>query len=115
MKVVLHETIGMHLPGCFLTLSLIDDIRIKWDISVVKPTLELPEALWREADLAAKRAGVPLNDFLVSLLQEKLNRTATPSRQEWPVPPPNVDSQETRRIQTLIDTEFGGIDPDTWR
>jgi len=81
----------------------------------VTPALGLPEALWPEADLAAQRAGLPLNDFLVSLFQEKLNRTTPPARQEWPVPPPNMDSQETRSIQTLIDTEFGGIDPDTWR
>jgi hypothetical protein len=105
----------MHLPGCLPARRLIEDSTIKWDISVVKPTLELPEALWREAGLAAQRAGLPLNDFLVSLLQETLNRTTTPSRQEWPVPPPNVESQETRRIQTNIDTEFGGIDPNTWR
>jgi hypothetical protein len=80
----------------------------------MKTTLELPESLLREAKAAAQRAGVPLEDFLSALLREKLGG-ATRSRREWPVSPPNVDKEETRRIQKFIDEEFGKIEWETWR
>ena len=81
----------------------------------VKATLELPDSLLRDAEAAAQRAGVPLDEFLTTLLREKLEKRSNRSRQEWPVPPPDVDKEETRRIQKLIDAEFGRIEWENWR
>jgi hypothetical protein len=81
----------------------------------VKATLELPDSLLREAEAAAKRAGVPLDEFLSALLRERLAKRPTHSREEWPVAPPDVDKEETRRIQKFIDKEFGRIEWESWR
>lgn len=81
----------------------------------VKAVLELPESLLRDAEAAAQRAGVPLDDFLATLLREKLENGPTRPRQKWPVPPPAVDREETRRIQRFIDGEFGKIEWENWR
>jgi hypothetical protein len=81
----------------------------------VKTTLELPESLVREAEAAARAKGVPLDDFLAAVLRERLERRFTRSRRDWPVPPPAVDIEETRRIQKVIDVEFGKIEWENWR
>ena len=81
----------------------------------MKTTLELPESLVREAEAAARAKGVPLDDFLAAVLRERLERRLTPPRRDWPVPPPAVDIEETRRIQKVIDVEFGKIEWENWR
>lgn len=81
----------------------------------MKATLELPESLLRDAEVAAQRAGVPLEEFLAALVRENLERHSTRSREQWPVPPPEVDKEETRRIQKVIDEEFGRIEWENWR
>jgi hypothetical protein len=81
----------------------------------VKTTLELPESLVRAAEAAARRDGLPLDAFLASLLREKLAPRLSGARKEWPVAPPELDIDETRRIQKLIDDEFGKVEPESWR
>jgi hypothetical protein len=46
---------------------------------------------------------------------EKLAPRLSGARKEWPVAPPELDIDETRRIQKLIDDEFGKVEPESWR
>lgn len=81
----------------------------------MKATVELPDSLLREAEAAAEHAGVPFDEYLAALLREKLESRPSHSRKEWPVPPPQVDDKETKRIQRFIDEEFGRIELENWK
>jgi hypothetical protein len=81
----------------------------------VKTMLDLPESLVREAEKAARAKGMALDNFLAALLCEKLEGRPIRPRGQWPVPPPELDLTETRRIQQFIDEEFGTIEWENWR
>jgi hypothetical protein len=80
----------------------------------VKTTVEIPDNLFREAKTAAASRGLSLKTFLTEALKEKLSK---PRREwaEWPVAPPKLAKGEMRRIQSLIDEEFSGIDAEDWK
>jgi hypothetical protein len=81
----------------------------------VKATLDLPETLLRHAEDAARRAGIPLDAYMAGLLREKLENGPAHPRQDWPVAPPDLDKEETRRIQERIDEEFGKVEWENWQ
>jgi hypothetical protein len=81
----------------------------------VKTTIEVPDALFRQAKMDAARRGIPLRQLVEEALTEKLGRRSLPAqspadRFEWPVPPPDVPANEIRRIQALIDEAFEQVD-----
>ncbi len=82
----------------------------------MKTTIDLPDDLFREAKATAARRGAPLKEFVRDALIEKLAREEHPAIAEgshaWPVPPPDVDIEELRRIDALIDEEFERIEPE---
>jgi hypothetical protein len=82
----------------------------------VKTTIDLPDDLFREAKATAARRGAALKEFFREALVEKLAREGHPVIVEgpraWPVPPPDVDIEELRRIDALIEEEFERIEPE---
>lgn len=83
----------------------------------MKTTLELPDELFRSAKIAAAQQGRSLKELFAEALREKLGRD-----QSGAANPPWTQlfgtfgkskeaSKETRRIQAVIDDEFGQIDP----
>ena len=81
----------------------------------MKTTVEIPDALFREAKTAAAGRGLSLKTFLTEALKEKLSKPRRSRRAEWPVPPPRVASGEMRRIQSRIDEEFSRIEMEAWQ
>jgi hypothetical protein len=87
-----------------------------------KTTVELPDPLLREAKVASAQDGIPLKEFFAEAVRERLRqRHGTASGAEFN--PPWMQAfgglrdlkQETRRIQRIIDKEFGQIDEEDWR
>jgi hypothetical protein len=87
-----------------------------------KTTVELPDPLLRQAKVASAQDGISLKDFFAEAVREQLRkRHGPPSGTEFD--PPWMQAfgglrdlkQETRRIQRIIDKEFGQIDEDDWR
>jgi hypothetical protein len=81
----------------------------------MKTTLEVSDELFREAKATAARRGIALRRFVEEALSEKLAREGAPPERrqtlkQWPVPPPDVPSDEIHRIQQLIDEEFEQIE-----
>jgi hypothetical protein len=83
----------------------------------VKTTIELPDELFREAKATAARRGTALREFVRQALVEKLARddgaaSPTTGAGRWPVPPPDIPSEEIWRVQAIIDAEFDQIEPE---
>ena len=81
----------------------------------MKTTVEIPDALFREAKMAAAGRGKSLKTFLTEALKEKLSKPRRSQRAEWPVSPPKLAGGEMRRIQCRIDEEFSRIDAKEWK
>jgi hypothetical protein len=83
----------------------------------VKTTIELPDELFREAKATAARRGIALREFVHDALAEKLAREngagiESSGTGRWPVPPPDIPSDEIWRVQAIIDAEFDQIEPE---
>ncbi len=83
----------------------------------MKTTIELPDDLFREAKATAARRGTALREFVREALAEKLAREEAAhypgaGAGKWPVPPPDIPSEEIRRVQAIIDAEFDQIEPE---
>lgn len=81
----------------------------------MKTTIELPDDLFREAKATAARRGTALREFVRQALAEKLAREDGAISQStgagvWPVPPPDIPSEEIRRVQAIIDAEFDQVE-----
>jgi hypothetical protein len=81
----------------------------------MKTTLEIPDALFRQAKSAAAQQGIPFRALVSEALAEKLRR------------PPNGDKpwmkafgklrglhKENARIDRIIEDEFERIEPEDW-
>ena len=83
----------------------------------MKTTLEVPDALFREAKATAAARGPSLKTFVTEALREKLSRR---SGQRGPTSPPWMRGfgqlralrKETARIQDRIDEAFGTVEPE---
>jgi uncharacterized Rmd1/YagE family protein len=82
---------------------------------MLKTTLEIPDALFRQAKAAAAEQGIPLRELISEALAEKL-RPGT-SRQAWLKTFGKLRSlrKETAQINRIIDEEFGWIEPQEWK
>lgn len=87
-----------------------------------KTTVELPDPLLRQIKVASAQDGISLKQFFAEAARERLRqRHGTAGAGEFN--PPWMQAfgglrdlkQETRRIQRIIDKEFGQIDEDDWR
>ncbi len=89
----------------------------------MKTTVEIPDTLFRKAKATAAEQGVPLKDFLTNAVREYLQRSSK-SKTSAPAPPPAWMSafgglrnlhKETKRIDHVLEEEFGRIDEEEWR
>jgi|HubBroStandDraft_1064217.scaffolds.fasta_scaffold274164_3 hypothetical protein len=87
-----------------------------------KTTVELPDPLLRQIKVASAQDGISLKQFFAEAARERLRkRNGADSGAEFN--PPWMQAfgglrdlkQETRRIQKIIDEEFGQIDEEDWR
>jgi plasmid stability protein len=83
----------------------------------VKTTIELPDELFREAKATAARRGTSLKEFVREALADRLARENGSEGQttgvgKFPVPPPDIPSEEIWRVQAIIDAEFDEIEPE---
>ena len=81
----------------------------------MKTTVEIPDALFRDAKAAAANRGVSLKVLLNEALQEKLRGPGKVRQNDWPVPPPKLIRSEAQRMQSVMDAEFSRVDLDTWK
>ena len=82
----------------------------------MKTTLEIPDALFRQAKSAAAEQGIPLRELISDALAEKL-RAQTCVNKPWLKTFGKLRSlrTETARINRTIEEEFGTIEPEDWR
>ena len=79
----------------------------------MKTTLEIPDQTFRKAKVTASTLGVPLREFVTQAVDEKLSRNQRPGKL-WLECAGELAHlhKETRRIQKIIDAEFGQIEPE---
>jgi hypothetical protein len=95
----------------------------KWE--QMKTTVEIPDTLFRKAKATAAEQGVPLKDLLTDAVREYLRRGAGDSSRSNPSAPAPVWMsafgglralhKETKRIERVLEQEFGQIEEDEWR
>jgi hypothetical protein len=87
----------------------------------VKTTLDLPDELFREVKSTAAKRGVLMKEFITEALREKLGSSSqmAPER-PWMkfagcmANDPEMKT-ELRRIDKIIQDEFGQVDPEDWK
>lgn len=82
----------------------------------MKTTLEIPDALFRQAKSAAAEQGIPFRELVTVALAEKL-RSRGRGEKPWLKSFGKLRSlhKETARINQIIQEEFGRIEPEDWR
>jgi len=83
---------------------------------MMKTTLEIPDALFRQAKSAAAKKGIPFRELVSEALAEKL-RAPERRRKPWLKAFGRLRSlrTETARINQIIEEEFGKIEPEDWQ
>jgi hypothetical protein len=84
----------------------------------MKTTLEIPDAIFREAKSAAAKQGIPLREFVTRAVSEKLR--ASPAQTEekpWMKFFGGLKEyhEENMRIDKIIEEEFEQIEPEDWQ
>jgi hypothetical protein len=81
-------------------------------MGTVKTTVEIPDALFRDAKVAAAQAGIPMKQFLTEAVRDRLRRRGTgpPGAPQWKVAFGGLSElhRENLRLDRLIAREFGG-------
>jgi len=82
----------------------------------MKTTLEIPDALFRQAKSAAAEQGIPLRALVSEALAEKLRARGRPDK-PWLKTFGKLRSlrNETAHIGRIIEEEFGRIEPEDWQ
>lgn len=84
----------------------------------MKTTLELPDAIFRQAKARAALRGIPLRQFVSEALEEKLSAlSASPSAASEPPWMQGFGAladlkEENRRIEAVIAETFGTLEPE---
>jgi hypothetical protein len=85
----------------------------------VKTTVEIPDALFRQAKAAASQQGLSLKDFFTDAVKQKLRSkgTASPNEPAWMTAFGGLRElrAENKRIKRIIEKEFETIDEEDWR
>jgi hypothetical protein len=87
-----------------------EEVRCTSDIfRVMKRTIEVPAATLRKAKATADVLGIPLRDFVIRAVDEKLVREKQGRSKPWMECAGELAHlhDETMRIQKIIDQEFG--------
>lgn len=79
----------------------------------MKTTLEIPDALFRQAKTVAAQKGIPLRELVTEALTDKL-RTKQEVDKPWMSSFGGLSHlrEETRRINQIIRDEFETIEPE---
>jgi hypothetical protein len=80
----------------------------------VKTTLEIPDDLLDRAKAKAAERGIPLRQFVVEAVEDKVN--ASDEQKPWMQAFGKLRHlhDETVRIDRLIEAEFEQIEPEEW-
>ena len=83
----------------------------------MKTTLELPDSLVQEAEVAASRNGQPLGAFVAAAIQSRLLVASDTSTKPWMKHFGSLRHlhDESQRIAGIISNEFETIDPHDWQ
>lgn len=87
----------------------------------MKTTFELPDSLFRNAKATAASAGMSLRELFTQAIAEKLEpKSGRVAEKPWMKGFGALGSnmllrKETRRIQSVIDSEFGVVNTDDWK
>jgi hypothetical protein len=87
-------------------------------MGLVKTTIELPDLVFRKAKAAAAQRGASLKDLFTEAVEDLLRRQGDePTAKPWERAFGGLHDLrlENRKIERLIDAEFGAIDEDEWR
>lgn len=82
----------------------------------MKTTLEIPDPTFRKAKATARALGIPLREYVTQAVEEKLSLRTRQRARPWLECAGELAHlhNETVRIQTLINNEFGQIEPEDW-
>jgi metal-responsive CopG/Arc/MetJ family transcriptional regulator len=92
----------------------------KWECAFVRATIELPDALFREVKATAARQGMRLKDYITEALRDKLAKRPTPAEKPWmkfagiAAQDPAMGA-ELKRIEQIVDENFGQIEVEDWK
>ncbi len=83
----------------------------------MKTTVEIPDPLFRQAKTAAAARGQSLKEFLTEAVEDRLQRGAGSAARPWEALFGALKDlhRENRRIERVIEAEFGTIDEEEWR
>jgi hypothetical protein len=82
----------------------------------MKTTLEIPDAIFKQAKSAAAEQGIPLREFVSNAVADKLRQPSAGDK-PWLKLFGGLKGlhKETVRISGIIEEEFGVIEPEQWR
>jgi hypothetical protein len=82
----------------------------------MKTTLEIPDAIFRQAKAMAAQQGVPLRQFITEAVEERLRGAAAAREKPWLKLAGQLKhlSKETEQINQVIEREFERIEPEEW-
>jgi hypothetical protein len=82
----------------------------------VKTTLEIPDPIFRRAKSVAAQRGIPLRAFVTEAVMEKLDAVSIKEEKPWVRLAGGLKHlhNETERINRIVNSEFGKIDPEDW-
>lgn len=88
----------------------------------MKTTVEIPDALFRQAKAQSAQRGISLKDFFAEAVREQLRRNPESARAGVQEPPWKRAfgglrdlHRENKRIDRIIAREFERIDEEDWR
>ena len=82
----------------------------------MKTTLEIPDALFRRAKSVAAQRGIALRAFVTEAVEEKLATSSRKTEKPWVRLAGGLKHlhKETVRINGIVKSEFGAIEPEDW-
>lgn len=83
----------------------------------MKTTIEIPDALFREAKAAAQYRGVSMKEFLAEAVRAELRRKTAVSAKPWMKAFGSLRTphSENRKVERIIEKEFECIEGEDWR
>jgi hypothetical protein len=83
----------------------------------MKTTLEIPDAVFRQAKSLAAQRGIALRALVTEAVEEKLASTSRTEEKPWTRLAGGLKHlrKETARINGIVRREFEAIDPEDWK
>jgi hypothetical protein len=86
-------------------------------LPTMKTTLEIPDALFRQAKATAALRGESLKDFVTTALREHVEAQAAeaPRERGWRSVFGGARPEEVQEVDRIVAEEFERVDLDAWR